>query len=114
MKQIYLDHNATTPVDEEVLEAMLPIYREAFGNPSSQHKLGDQAVEALDHARDSVARLINCGVSKELVFTSGGTESVNHAIKGVALAKAAAPRPAVLNAGPTAAGVKPPARPAIC
>ena len=60
----------------------------SLGNPSSQHKIGDQAAEALVKARDSVARLINCAVPKEVVFTSSGTESVNHALKGVAFATA--------------------------
>jgi cysteine desulfurase len=85
---INLDRLSANPLLPEVKDAMINAIRLDHGNPSSQHKLGDQAAEALDHARDSVARLINCGVSKELVFTSGGTESVNHAIKGVALAKA--------------------------
>lgn len=85
---INLDRLSANPLLLEVKDAMIDAIRLDYGNPSSQHKLGDQAAEALDHARDSVARLINCGVSKELVFTSGGTESVNHAIKGVALAKA--------------------------
>ncbi|MBW2216726.1 MAG: cysteine desulfurase [Deltaproteobacteria bacterium] len=85
---INLDRLSANPLLPEVKDAMIDAIRLDYGNPSSQHKLGDQAAEALDHARDSVARLINCGVSKELVFTSGGTESVNHAIKGVALAKA--------------------------
>lgn len=85
---INLDRLSANPLLPEVKDAMIDAIRLDYGNPSSQHKLGDQAAEALDHARDSVASLINCGVSKELVFTSGGTESVNHAIKGVALAKA--------------------------
>ena len=88
MGLINLDRLSANPLLPEVKDAMIDAIRLDYGNPSSQHKLGDQAAEALDHARDSVARLINCGVSKELVFTSGGTESVNHAIKGVALAKA--------------------------
>jgi len=84
---INLDRLSANPLLPEVKDAMIDAIRMDYGNPSSQHKLGDQAAEALDHARDSVARLINCGGSKELVFTSGGTESVNHAIKGVAMAK---------------------------
>jgi cysteine desulfurase len=67
---------------------MIEAIRMNYGNPSSQHKLGDLAAEALDKARGSVSRLINSAVPKEVVFTSSGTESVNHAIKGVALAKA--------------------------
>jgi cysteine desulfurase len=67
---------------------MIEAIRKNYGNPSSQHKLGDQAAGALEKARETVARLINSAISKEVVFTSSGTESINHAIKGVALAKA--------------------------
>ncbi|HYQ60104.1 MAG TPA: cysteine desulfurase family protein, partial [Desulfatiglandales bacterium] len=71
----------------EVQEAMIHAIRANFSNPSSQHKLGDKASEALEKSRESVARLINSGSPKEVVFTSGGTESVNLAVKGVAWAK---------------------------
>jgi cysteine desulfurase len=65
---------------------MIQTMRDNYGNPSSQHKIGEKAAAALENARESVARLINCAVPKEVVFTSGGTESVNHAVKGLALA----------------------------
>ena len=83
-----MDHISANPLLPEVQEAMIKAIREDYGNPSSQHKLGEQAVEALESAREAVARLINCAVPKEIVFTSGGTESVNHAVKGLALANA--------------------------
>jgi len=85
MRQIYLDHNATTPVDALVLEAMLPCYREAFGNPSSAHTLGRAARVRLDQAREQVAALIGA-YPAEITFTSGGTESDNLAITGAARA----------------------------
>jgi cysteine desulfurase len=85
MQQIYLDHNATTPVDEGVLEAMLPIYRETFGNPSSAHTQGRAARVRLDQAREQVAALIGAHPA-EITFTSGGTESDNLAITGAARA----------------------------
>jgi hypothetical protein len=77
----YFDHNATTPVSPEVLEAMLPVMTEVFGNPSSIHHYGQAARARLDHARRQVAALLNCSDS-EVVFTSGGTESDNLAILG--------------------------------
>ncbi len=85
MRPIYLDHNATTPVDEAVLEAMLPLYRETFGNPSSTHSQGRAARVHLDEARERVATLIGAHPS-EIIFTSGGTESDNLAIAGTARA----------------------------
>ncbi len=85
MQQIYLDHNATTPVDEEVLEAMLPYFRDAFGNPSSAHTQGRAARVCLDQAREQVAALIGA-YPAEITFTSGGTESDNLAITGTARA----------------------------
>jgi cysteine desulfurase len=88
MNIINLDHMSANPLLTEVQEAMIEAIRKNYGNPSSQHKLGDQALAALDKARDSVTRLIHATNPKEVVFTSSGTESVNHAIKGVALAKA--------------------------
>jgi cysteine desulfurase len=88
MSIINLDHLSANPLLPEVQEAMIHAVRADFGNPSSQHKLGDRASEALEKARESVARLINPGSPKEVVFTSGGTESVNLAVKGVAWAKA--------------------------
>ena len=81
---IYLDYSATTPVDERVLDAMLPYLRQDFGNPASRsHAFGWKAEEAVEHARSQVARLVGCD-PKELVWTSGATESINLALKGAA------------------------------
>ncbi len=82
---IYLDAAATTPVRREVLEAMWPFLTGEFGNPSSHHTLGEQAAAALKQARASVAEVFGCRAS-EIIFTSGGTEADNLAIKGIALA----------------------------
>jgi len=87
MKKIFLDHAATTPTDPRVLEAMLPYFNESFGNPSSIHSLGLEARTAVAEAREKVASLIGAA-SDEIVFTSGGTEADNLAIKGVAQANA--------------------------
>jgi len=84
-KPIYLDYNATTPHDPEVISAMLPYLTEHFGNPSSSHQYGQIAREAIEYARRQVALLLNCSPD-EIIFTSGGTESNNFAIKGAALA----------------------------
>ena len=84
MEKIYLDHNATTPLHPEVLEAMLPALRENFGNPSSVHSFGRTARVLLDEAREKVARLIGAH-SSEIIFTSGGTEANNLALLGVSL-----------------------------
>jgi cysteine desulfurase len=85
---INLDHMSANPLLPEVQEAMIHAIRADYGNPSSQHKLGDQAAEALDRARESVSRLLNSPSPKDVVFTSGGTESVNLAVKGAAWARA--------------------------
>jgi cysteine desulfurase len=82
---IYLDHAATTPVRREVLDAMLPFLTEAFGNPSSAHSFGRTARAALDDAHDRVAARLNAE-AREIVFTSGGTEANNLALKGAAWA----------------------------
>ncbi len=82
---IYLDHAATTPVRREVLEAMWPWFTGSFGNPSSHHEVGEAAARGLAAARDSIAAALDCRPS-EVVFTSGGTEANNLAIKGIALA----------------------------
>ena len=82
-----LDHMSANPLVPEVQEAMIRAIGIDYGNPSSQHKLGDKAAGALEKARESVARLINAPSPKDVVFTSGGTESVNMAVKGVAWAK---------------------------
>ncbi|MBN2653999.1 MAG: cysteine desulfurase [Nitrospirae bacterium] len=86
--KIYLDHAATTPVDPRVAEAMLPFFTEQFGNPSSQHSFGRDAKAAVEKARSQVASLIN-SEPEEIIFTSGGTESDNFAIKGTAFANMA-------------------------
>lgn len=86
-KPIYLDYNATTPIDPRVRDAMLPYLGEYFGNPSTNYVYGQRAKEALEHARGQVAALIGA-MPEEIVFTSGGSESDNHAIIGVALANA--------------------------
>jgi cysteine desulfurase len=84
---VYLDYNATTPVLPEVVDAMLPYLREHFGNPSSDHVYGQRAREAVARARGQVAALLGCGAD-EVVFTGGGTEANNLAIRGVAEARA--------------------------
>jgi len=85
MARIYLDHAATTPTRHEVVEAMLPYYSDTYGNPSSLHSEGRAAREAVEEARWQVASLIGCE-PQEIVFTSGGTEADNLAIKGIARA----------------------------
>lgn len=79
---IYLDNASTTPVDSEVLEAMLPFMRESFGNPQSQHGMGRQSANALTCARDKIAQIWGCSAD-EVYFLSGGTEAGNTALKGV-------------------------------
>ena len=86
MKFINFDHISANPLLPEVKEAMIEAIKRDYHNPSSQHRAGEQAAEAVEEARRSVAKLINADAPKEIVFTSGGTESVNHAIKGAALA----------------------------
>ena len=85
-RRVYLDHNASTPVHPEVLEAMLPYFSERYGNPSSINGFGRAAREGMDVARERVASFLKVG-KDEIVFTSGGTESDNMAIKGVAAAR---------------------------
>jgi cysteine desulfurase len=82
---IYLDHNATTPTDPRVVEAMKPYFSEEYGNPSSIYKFAQEAREALEVARAKVARILNAK-PEEIFFTSGGTEADNFAIKGIAYA----------------------------
>ncbi|WP_042146105.1 cysteine desulfurase family protein [Paucisalibacillus sp. EB02] len=85
MEHIYLDHAATTPMDKRVIEAMVPIYEEVFGNPSSVHAFGRKARQLLDEARRVLASSIHAN-EKEIIFTSGGTEADNLALIGTALA----------------------------
>src|SRR5712691_10267917 len=82
MKRVYLDFNATTPVEPEVLDAMLPYFSKEFGNAASIHTPGQRARGAVETAREQVAALIGAR-PQEIVFTSGGTESDNHAIFGI-------------------------------
>jgi cysteine desulfurase len=82
--QIYLDYQTAKPVDPRVIDAITPFFHENFGNPSTLHKIGDNATEALEESRKSIAEYINA-LSDEIVFTSGATESINMAIIGYAL-----------------------------
>lgn len=84
-KMVYMDHAATTPIHPKVVEAMLPYFSEKFGNPSSVYAVGREAHKALDDARESVARILGCKPT-EIIFTSGGSEGDNTALKGVAFA----------------------------
>ena len=86
MKRIYLDHNATTPVHPEVIEAMLTCYKNTFGNASSVHSFGQEARKVIEETRQTVADFLGAK-PEEIVFTSGGTESDNFALKGVAYAQ---------------------------
>lgn len=85
-KEIYLDHASTTYLDPRVTKAMLPYFEKDYGNPGSLHNLGLRAKSAVDNSKKKIAELLNC-LPEEIIFTSGGTESINLAIKGIALAK---------------------------
>jgi len=85
-RRVYLDYNASTPVHPEVLAEMLPYFSDVYGNPSSIHGFGREAREGMDLARERVAKFLKVA-TQEIVFTSGGTESDNFAVKGLALAK---------------------------
>ena len=82
-EKIYLDYNATTPVDPRVLESMIPYMKDMYGNPSSVHSFGGDSKAALDNAREQVAELIGTR-QRDICFTTGGSESNNFAIKGTA------------------------------
>jgi cysteine desulfurase len=97
MRKVYLDNAASTPLLPEVRQAMMPYLGEVFGNPSSLHDWGDGAREALDEARARVAGLIGA-TPEEIIFTSGGTESNNFAVKGIALAQQAKGKHVVVSA----------------
>jgi cysteine desulfurase len=97
MGEVYLDHVATTPVLPEVLEAMLPYFKDAYGNVQSLHSWGDKAREAVEEARGKVADLIG-GVAEEIIFTASGTESNNFAVKGLAMAHQARGKHIVVSA----------------
>jgi cysteine desulfurase len=86
MKTIYFDNAATTPVRKEVFTAMKPYFSKSYGNPSSLHAKGLEARDAVEESRKTIAGILNCSTD-ELIFTSGGTESVNLAIKGIAFAR---------------------------
>ena len=97
MDRIYLDHNATTPLDPRVYEAMAPALRATYGNPSSAHWFGQQARAAIDEAREQVARLLGAAPA-EIVFTASGTESDNMALRGAVTAAKAPRRKVVVTA----------------
>src|SRR5687767_1714411 len=86
MDLVYLDNNATTKPAPEVVEAILPYLTEWYGNPSSVHRFGQRSRQAIDEARGKVAALIGCAES-EVLFTGGGTEAVNTAIRSLALTR---------------------------
>ena len=97
MRKVYLDNAATTPMLPEVLQAMLPYLKDAYGNPQSLHRWGDEAREAVEDARGKVAALIGAQ-PEEVIFTSSGTESNNFAIKGLAAAQQSKGRHIVISA----------------
>src|SRR5262245_18264945 len=86
MQAIYLHYNATSPLDPAVVEAMLPYLREHYGNPSSAHSLGKLTHDAVERSRAQVAALLGARPG-EVIFTSGGTEASNHALKGAVFAR---------------------------
>jgi cysteine desulfurase len=96
MDPIYLDYNATTPIDPAVLEAMLPYLRSHFGNPSSTHAYGKLTHDAVEKARTQVAALLGASPD-EIIFTGGGTEASNHALKGAVFARLLGGLPALLG-----------------
>jgi cysteine desulfurase len=96
-RRVYLDNMATTPVLHEVLEAMLPYFREVYGNPQSIHSWGDEAREAIEKAREQVAALIG-GDAEEIIFTSSGSEANNLALKGLAQGQMAKGKHIIISA----------------
>ncbi|HEV3145637.1 MAG TPA: cysteine desulfurase family protein, partial [Gemmataceae bacterium] len=96
MKPIYLDYNATTPIDPAVHDAMAPYLREHFGNPSCKHAYGTLAHEAVEKARQQVAGLLHAD-REEIVFTGGGSEASNHAIKGAVFGRLVRNEPHVIT-----------------
>jgi cysteine desulfurase len=86
MKRVYLDYNSTSPLYSEVVEAMLPYFKEHFGNPSNLHSYGRETREAIENARAQIANLLNAS-PEEIFFTSGGTEANNWAVKGIAYSR---------------------------
>lgn len=96
---IYLDHSASTPVDPRVLDAMLPYFREVYGNPTSTHRHGRAAEHAIEDARETVAAILNCRPA-EIIFTGGGSESDNLALRGAAWRARAQDAPARLITTP--------------
>jgi cysteine desulfurase len=110
-KPVYLDYNATTPVDPAVLKAMLPYLGDEFGNPSSAHALGRRARDAVEAARAEVASLIGA-MPEEILFTSGGTEASNIAIRGIASANRA--RSAIVTTAIVTTAIEHPATEACC
>jgi len=86
VEKVYLDHNATTPTDPRVIEAMIPYLKEGWGNSSSLHHFGREALQGLEDSRERIASYLNCRPD-EIYFTSGGTESDNLAVKGIAYAQ---------------------------
>lgn len=99
MRRIYLDHSATTPLDSRVLEAMMPYFSEIYGNSMAVHQFGREAEYAVETARETVAGLLNCRPD-EVVFTSGGSESDNIALRGLAQQARMADRPFTLITSP--------------
>lgn len=99
VRHIYLDHSATTPVDERVRSAMQPYFSEMYGNPSSIHRWGQESDSAVEESRQTVARLLNCQ-PKEIIFTSCGSESDNLAIRGTVYAALQKQHPAHIITSP--------------
>lgn len=95
MPKIYLDYAATTPVAKEILQTMRPYFCQKFGNPASLHSFGQEAIKAVDQAREKISKFLNCRV-QEVIFTSGATESNNFAIKG-ALAATSIKKPHIIT-----------------